>query len=445
MHSKHPLPALPLGRSSFGAEQGIALGILVVALLLVAAVRRWHARRHPVYKALQERLCKPQGEDVTSVKTAMHRFRRTHGANILMGADGRLSTSKTIAALWTVVLGYMLITMGLIGANHASPGDAIKAIINPTSQLYLILLGGPFAAAVIAKVTVSDGVATGRIQKPPADSTGPSDVTSNDQGSTDLVDSQYTLFNVIVATIVMVAFVKQPGFGAPAIPAFLVTLTGASAATYVANKAATGNPPSITKVLPGVVRIGQAVTAYGVNLYAAAAADAKTVVTVGGFAADVQVEQPDHITFKVPVPTGGAYPADPVEVVVKTVAGATAVEPGALRVVADAITITRLSRQTAKAGEDLTVYGTGFLNAADVAPEGTATSTASWPTVQLEPAGNGEPVGCPLKDPRPSDEGDAKITFTVPAATAAGGYLVAVGRDGVAIPDDKKPTLHVVA
>ena len=54
-----------------------------------------------------------------------------------------------------------------------------------------------------------------------------------DDGNTDLADTQYVLFNVIAAFIVVVEFLRAPLNGPPDIPAFLAVLTGASAAAGV--------------------------------------------------------------------------------------------------------------------------------------------------------------------------------------------------------------------
>jgi hypothetical protein len=342
-----------------------------------------------------------------------------------------------IAALWTVTLAYMLIVMGLIAAystakDDVSPGDVLNALVSPTSNLYLVLLGGPFAAAVLSKVIVSNGVATGRIQKTYAATASAQDLTGNDRGNTDLVDSQYTLFNLIALVIVLVAFVRKPGFGAPPIPDFLAILTGASAATYVANKAAVTNAPVINEVLPRVVRVGQIATAYGNNLYSPTTT-AVTAVSVGGFVAEPVAgrELPSEISFTVPSPTGGTYPADPVEVVIKTVAGATAVRPGAIRVVADAITVTGVKTQTTPAGTELIVTGSGFLNAADVTVDGSPRNDAAWPVVQLTPVAGGDARTIAWPEQRATHGTDTQLSVPIPNDTPAGDYQLTISRDGL--------------
>jgi hypothetical protein len=431
-------PKLPISQSGYGAQQWGAVLILLALVVVVSAVRRWRSVHNPTYRQLARRVQNPpEGTDSAHWQAALDRYRRTHGTSVVMGTDGRLSTSKTIAALWTVTLAYMLIVMGLIAAYSTtqadvSPGDVLNALVSPTSNLYLVLLGGPFAAAVLSKVIVSNGVATGRIQKTYAASASPHDITGNDRGNSDLVDSQYTLFNLIALVIVLVVFARKPGFGAPPVPDFLAVLTGASAATYVANKAAVTNAPVINQVLPRVVRIGQVATAYGENLYSPTTT-AVTAVTVGGFTAEPVAgrEQPSEISFTIPPPTGGTYPTDPVEVVIKTVAGATAVRPGAIRVVADAITVTGVKAQSTAAGTDLIVAGSGFLNATDVTVDGSPRNGAAWPVVQLTPIAGGDARTIAWPEQPATHGTDTQLTVPIPNDTPAGDYRLTVSRDGL--------------
>jgi hypothetical protein len=209
-------------------------------------------------------------------------------------------------------------------------------------------------------------------------------------------------------------------------------LTGASAATYVANKAATTNAPIINQVLPQVVRIGQIATAYGNNLYSPTTT-AVTTVTVGGFSAEPVAgkEQPSEISFTVPAPTGGTYPADPVEVVIKTVAGATAVRPGAIRIVADAITVTGVKAQTTPAGTHLIVTGSGLLNAADVTVDGSPRNGAAWPVVQLTPVAGGDARTIAWPEQPATHGTDTQLTVPIPTDTPPGDYRLTTSRDGL--------------
>lgn len=222
-------------------------------------------------------------------------------SGLITGYDGRRSTSKTITFAWTFVVAWMLIAVALVAARS---GAGFTDLLKNTSNLYLVLLGGPYAAAIMAKVSVTNGVQTGRIQKTAATTTGPSDIVSDDNGSTDLYDFQYMLFNLVALVIVIFLFGARPGKGFPGIPDFLAILTGGSAAAYTVNKGLTSNAPSISGVQPGTARIGDTATITGTNLLPPAAEDAKPAVSVGGVnVQEVTLPGPaDTVAFTVPAP-----------------------------------------------------------------------------------------------------------------------------------------------
>ena len=80
--------------------------------------------------------------------TSANTKRRIGYAQVVLGADGRLSTSKTVTALWTMyfVLALVLLTT-LTFISSLTAEEAFGGDWNP----YFLLLGGPFAAAVAAK------------------------------------------------------------------------------------------------------------------------------------------------------------------------------------------------------------------------------------------------------------------------------------------------------
>ena len=114
----------------------------------------------------------------------------------IIGADNRYSTSKTQAALWTVFFGFGLAY--LLGRIVFVPGTDIKVVIpNDRFDEYLFLLGGPFAAGVVAKLATTWKVDNGQLQKTVATETTPSQLVTDDDHNTSLIDSQYLLFNLI--------------------------------------------------------------------------------------------------------------------------------------------------------------------------------------------------------------------------------------------------------
>jgi hypothetical protein len=195
----------------------------------------------------------------------------------IVGLDNRVSTSRTVALLWTVVVGYCLLAVVLIATTappSASPpaADSVPAgFFSPAlaalAPTYLVLLGAPFVAAVAAKVVTTQGVASGSVQKTLSTKKATAlDLVSDDDGNVDLIDLQYTLFNLIAITYVLTEFIQHPGQGLPALPAALVTLSGISAAGYTTKKIATTNPATITDVLPTTFYPGATVTIIGQNL-----------------------------------------------------------------------------------------------------------------------------------------------------------------------------------
>jgi hypothetical protein len=150
-------------------------------------------------------------------------------------------------------------------------------------DLYFVFLGGPYAAAGLAKIGVIYNTQSGSLQK--GDGSGvfnPLDVISNDQGAADLYDFQYTVFNLVVMIAVLVAFVPNPGHGLPQVPDFLAVLTGGSAFVYTANKVTGSNPPSVSSVTPDSARIQDWGTITGANLFDPKADNGATLIKVGG-------------------------------------------------------------------------------------------------------------------------------------------------------------------
>ena len=79
---------------------------------------------------------------------------------ITLGADGRFSTSKTVVALWTVVLAASLMFMSGLAWFTTVDG---KDVFGGDWNSYFLLLGGPFASAVLAK-----GIVASAVNKDPA-------------------------------------------------------------------------------------------------------------------------------------------------------------------------------------------------------------------------------------------------------------------------------------
>lgn len=162
---------------------------------------------------------------------------------VLIGADGRLSTSRTAAAAWTVTLVFALLYFAL-----AQP-DPDEFELDET---YLLVLGGPYAAWVLTGSLTRAKIANRQLQKTGSVQTQPvRDLVSDDNGELSLTDLQYLGFGLVALVYFYVAFLSMPGpTTMPELPPGLVFLTSAGALTYLGSKSVQANAPFITTVLP---------------------------------------------------------------------------------------------------------------------------------------------------------------------------------------------------
>jgi hypothetical protein len=244
---------------------------------------------------------------------------------LLIGADNRWSTSKLQALMWTYAVLFGLLSLVLALAYGDSSGfDAQKA--SGLQEEYFVLLGGPFAAAVLAKyITTSksdsgDADKTAEATSTLDPATGIGQVVSDDSGRGDLGDTQYFAFNLVALLYFFVAFCPHLGGGLPDLPSLLVGLTGLSAATYVAKKAVVSATPTVTSVVPSRGKAGDPVELWGSYLVLPPPTGQKKPllprVTIAGVLAAVSVVRDgsgsvDHL--KIVVPTGIDVSAGDVE------------------------------------------------------------------------------------------------------------------------------------
>jgi hypothetical protein len=196
---------------------------------------------------------------------------------LVMGADGRASTSKVQAVLWTFSVFFAFVfllvwgrNLGCGGVEGLSPEEAatcaeaaehrtVFASVGKEIQTdYYVLLGFPLGVAVAARALTTSKVASGTITK--ADNEDPKakgvvqglrETISNDNGETDLLDFQYFAFNLIALAFFWIEFVASPSRGLPDLPATLVGLSGLSAAAYTTRKAVqTDMKPGVSAVIP---------------------------------------------------------------------------------------------------------------------------------------------------------------------------------------------------
>jgi hypothetical protein len=207
---------------------------------------------------------------------AVVRARRAGLKSLVVGADGRGSTSKVQAVLWTYAVLLVFLTMlFLYRTPWSGPGDPVvpspaetfdRFVAGPLQPEYFALLGLPIAAAIAAKGLTTGKTIRGDLVKPATEShgvgAGIAEVVSNDSGQADLVDLQYFAFNVVALAYFLVQFatvtLADPGRGLPTIPPTLLSLAGVSATGYLVKKSLeTGVAPTVTSVSPLRVCLGR--------------------------------------------------------------------------------------------------------------------------------------------------------------------------------------------
>ena len=194
----------------------------------------------------------------------------------IIGDDGRFSTGLTQLAIWTLAIGTAL--GFLLGRSRFEGVELTEVLPAGTWDDYLILLGGPFAAAVLAKGIVTYKVDAGTLQKSEPAAPAITQVATNDRGSVDLVDSQYLLFNIIALGYFVIEIVNTAVL--PTIDPMLLAMTSGTAALYVANKAAQRNSPNITSVSPRTAAPGDLVTILGGNFDPGDRSDSQRRITL---------------------------------------------------------------------------------------------------------------------------------------------------------------------
>lgn len=243
-----------------GAVIIIALVVLVSSGLVRRWFARWRIRRIEDNNRAEAMAAVPVAvaEDVAAHlddrdKQQLQRFKTMASQplfGMLFGADNRLSTSRTIACLWTALVAYMAVHLILTWSTNW------PISFQNVYPIYLLLLGGPYASLVLAKAVTSYRVSSGSLSKPSGDGTARlSDIFSDDSGRPDIFDGQYVLFNGVAMLFVLVAFARDVTV-MPSIPDSLLLLTGGPAAVYLSNKLLGSDKLTIQAVSPGHVTEG---------------------------------------------------------------------------------------------------------------------------------------------------------------------------------------------
>lgn len=335
----------------------------IVAVIAGGFLIPWFNRRR--HKRLRKKLGlavgaapPPATDPATLARFEATNQRAANGVLALfLGKDGRLSTSTTIAWAWTLVISWILLALTI--AWPPSWDTAFKNF----DGTYISLLGGPYAAWILARVAVSARVGNSTLQKPAGDGIPRlSDLVSGDDGNPDLFDVQYVMFNLIAMAFVVLAFTHTYQNGFPLIPPAMVLLTGGPAAIYTANKTLATNGPAIFSIGPSVVNAQATFTVYGQNFLAGATATGPTGtlrVLVGGQDATVDTSSATDGAVSAAAPQTAYSETGPSAVTVITPAGAQAWLNGALTVRTPP-TLTGAGSLTAGVGDTVTLTGAWY-------------------------------------------------------------------------------------
>jgi hypothetical protein len=330
---------------SFERETAAAALFAIVGLLLVSSLLYATGEMFPTAKrnfpyGVDKRVTKGRRvphdalNDPNVVKDDHYTMQR--GAffrGLYLGDDGRTSTSKLQLLIWTYAILWAMATVFIAAALGEEAGlDSLLGAEDERWAPYLVLLGGPFAAYVLAKGITSaaaGGAGTPTESKPGLTSRA-NEVVTNEQGETDIVDLQYFLFNLLALSYFLIRFISEVHAGLPELPSILVALTGASAATYVGKKLAEQEKPSITAVFPATVKPDGELDLWGRSLASRerdgkVSAPPKVAIRSEVVPPDqVTVEEPgsslDHLRVRVP---GGLSPGS-AKITVVTAAGVSA-------------------------------------------------------------------------------------------------------------------------
>ncbi len=279
---------------------------------------------------------------VAGLLTAAARLHRARGGLLapLIGEDNRLSTSRTVASGWVLLVVFAVLVLALQLAGASGPGrrDELIAGLELARGVGLVtVLAVVCAIAVVVRRVVTVRVLAQRLQKVRAERPRPADLLCDDSGRGSFTDVQYTLVNAVAVVFSAVRLARRPD-QLPDLPWALVLLVVVSAATYFAGKYAEGGRPVVLSVvrareagdLDAPIRTGDDIEIRGAGFVPPGAGTpdrlARMVVRIG----------PVHVHVPlVPVPGGFANPSDtaltvpvpvdvepgPVEVQVVTAAG----------------------------------------------------------------------------------------------------------------------------
>jgi len=190
---------------------------------------------------------------VAGALTAASWFHRARGGVLapIIGEDNRLSTSRTVAAVWVLFVVYaVLVLVGRLAAasDHTERDTLISGLELARGAGVVTVLAVVCAIAVLVRRVVGLRVLGQRLQKVRADRPRAADLLTDDSGRGTFADIQYAVLSAVAVVFAAVRLARRPD-QLPDLPWGLAVVVLISAATYVAGKYAEGGRPVILSVV----------------------------------------------------------------------------------------------------------------------------------------------------------------------------------------------------
>jgi hypothetical protein len=245
---------------------------------------------------------------------------------VVVGADGRPSTSKLQFWLWTLVALFSYVALYAARVNNGH----LEAIGDIPRNL-LLAMGFSIVTATAAKgITVSQLQSGNLVKLPaPSDTSSVGPVVKDDSGALDLSKIQLLAWTLVAIGVYLVnvvnavgAVTQQSAAKLPDIDAALMVLMGIGQGAYLGKKLVTTDTPGITGLVPSSGKVGTEVTVRGQSF---GAAQGGSLITLDGTpsVADVTLWSDSQVKFKFPdkQPDGSDWPAGKQVAVGMTVGG----------------------------------------------------------------------------------------------------------------------------
>ncbi|MET8448465.1 hypothetical protein [Streptomyces sp. NPDC005209] len=272
---------------------------------------------------------------VAGTLTAASWFHRARGGALapVIGEDNRMSTSRTVAVAWVLLVAYavLLLAARLAAASDHTERDALISGLELARGAGVVtVLAVVCGIAVLVRRVVGLRILGQRLQKVRAHRPRAADLLTDDSGRGAFADIQYVVISAVALLFAAVRLARRPD-QLPDLPWGLAVVVLVSCATYVAGKYAEGGRPVVLSVvrareagdLDGPIRTGDDIEIRGAGFVPPGARSAdhlsRMVVRIGA----VHVHVP-----LVPVSGGFSNPSD----TVLTVPVPADVEPGSVEV-----------------------------------------------------------------------------------------------------------------